>query len=64
MNMDRLHEEIEPVVKAGADVIVLGCTHYHWIQKEIQGIVDQRAIVIQPEEAIIKQLNRVLEQLA
>jgi glutamate racemase len=45
-------------------VIVLGCTHYHWIEQEIRSLVSNKAIVIQPEQAIIKQLWRVSEQLS
>lgn len=48
---------------AGADVIVLGCTHYHWIQEDIMELAVGRAEVIQPEKAIISRLKQVLEQL-
>ncbi|MEO7364173.1 MAG: aspartate/glutamate racemase family protein [Candidatus Saccharimonadales bacterium] len=48
---------------AGADVIVLGCTHYHWIEDEIRAIAGDRAIVLQPEQAVMEQLKRVLGQL-
>jgi len=60
MNEERIRSEIEPVLAKGADVIVLGCTHYHWIEKEIQAIVGDKATVMQPEAAILRQLKRVL----
>ncbi|QQS18607.1 aspartate/glutamate racemase family protein [Candidatus Saccharibacteria bacterium] len=63
MNQARLREEIEPVLEAGADVIVLGCTHYHWIKSEIQVISGDKAEVIQPENAIITELKRAIAQL-
>jgi glutamate racemase len=62
MNERQVRERIEPAIAAGADVIVLGCTHYHWIEDEIKAIAGNRAKVIQPEQAVIKQLKRVLAQ--
>lgn len=54
---------INEVLEAGADVIVLACTHYHWIEKEITELAAGRAAVLQPEPAVIRQLTRVLAQL-
>lgn len=48
---------IEDVLQQKSDVIVLGCTHYHWIEKDIKEIVGNLAIVIQPEEQIVKTLR-------
>ena len=64
INRARLEEVIEPVLRAGADVLVLGCTHYHWIEHEIQALSRDRARVIQPEEAIVAELRRVIAELA
>lgn len=47
----------------GADVIVLGCTHYHWIEDIITQAAQGRALVLQPEQPVIEQLKRVLERL-
>lgn len=55
---------LRTVLKEGADVIVLGCTHYHWIEKEIKNEVGDKALVIQPEAAIVNRLKQVLRQLA
>lgn len=63
LNKQTISSRIEEVLGQGADQIVLGCTHYHWIEQQIQTIAGKRAAVIQPEPAIIKQLNRVLQQL-
>ncbi|MEI7838745.1 MAG: glutamate racemase [bacterium] len=61
------HENIKDltnrVCEEGADVIVLGCTHYHWIEEEIAQIAQGRAVIIQPEKPVIEQLKRVIEQL-
>jgi glutamate racemase len=59
-----VQERITEVCRQGADVIVLGCTHYHWIEKEIEEIADKYgAKVLQPESALVAQLKRVLAQL-
>lgn len=61
---EKIRRRITDVCKQSADMIVLGCTHYHWIEKSIQEIADEfGANVIQPEQAVIKQLRRVLAQL-
>lgn len=55
---------IQEVLQQGADVIVLACTHYHWIETEIKTLAAGLAEVLQPEQAVIAQLTRVLAQLA
>lgn len=47
-------------LKLNSDVIVLGCTHYHWIENNIKEIVKNKAKVIQPEEPVITELKRIL----
>lgn len=64
IDQGRIRASIESTINEGSDVIVLGCTHYHWIEEEIKGIADARAQVIQPEPIIIGQLKQVLRQLA
>ncbi|MEI6581708.1 MAG: glutamate racemase [bacterium] len=63
INHHKIDEQIESVFQKGADVVVLACTHYHWIQHSIDTIAGGRAIVIQPETAIVAQLKRVIEQM-
>ncbi len=63
MNNQKIIDAIEPSLKKGSDVVVLGCTHYHWIEDSIRAIVGDRAAVIQPETAVVRQLNRVIERL-
>ena len=60
---ERLKQEITPVLNAGADVVVLACTHYHWIEEDIKRLCAGRAVVMQPEQAIVKRLATVLSQL-
>lgn len=63
MDRQQLDRTILEVINEGADVIVLGCTHYHWIEQEIQEIAAGRATVLQPELPVIAQLGRVLARL-
>lgn len=63
MDKQMLRSSIEDLINQQADVIVLGCTHYHWIEKDIKTIAGSRALVLQPEPAIITQLQRVISQL-
>jgi glutamate racemase len=63
LNREKIAETIEEVCEQGADQIVLGCTHYHWIEQIIKNMAEGRAEVIQPEKAVVSQLRRVLEQL-
>lgn len=61
---EKVAETIEGVVNQKADQIVLGCTHYHWIEDLIRKITAGRAEIIQPEGPVIRQLRTVLERLA
>jgi glutamate racemase len=61
MNETRIRQSIEPALEQGADVIVLGCTHYHWIEEKIKAIANGKAQVIQPETAVVAQVKRVLQ---
>jgi glutamate racemase len=60
----KIRVAIEDAIDQGSDVIVLGCTHYHWIEALIKSIAGQRAVVLQPEVKIIDKLKRELSQLS
>jgi glutamate racemase len=62
LNRKTIENRINAVCQAGADVIVLGCTHFHWIEQLINQIADGRAVVIQPEQAIIARLRDLLAE--
>jgi len=61
---EKVADTIEEVISKKADVIVLGCTHYHWIEELIRDVAAGRAEVIQPEAPVVAQLKLVLGQLA
>lgn len=54
--------KIEPLLKAGADKIVLGCTHFPHLKPFIEQVCAGRAEVIDPSEAVARQAKRVLAE--
>jgi glutamate racemase len=50
------------MLDAGADTLVLGCTHYPCLDAAIRDIVGDRLALIDTSVAIARQLERVLEQ--
>ncbi len=63
VDREKVAKTINQVIHDGADQIVLGCTHYHWIEQVIKDLAEGRAKVIQPEIPTVEQLKRVLAQL-
>ncbi|NLS09429.1 glutamate racemase [Nesterenkonia sp. MY13] len=51
---------VESVETQGADVVVLACTHYHWIKDAIQAATGDHVQVLEPSDAIASQIQRVL----
>lgn len=51
---------VEPLIAAGADVIVLGCTHFPLLAGAIEEVCAGRAEVIDPSPAVARQIRRVL----
>jgi glutamate racemase len=60
VNEQRIAEIVDASIAYGSDQIVLGCTHYHWIEDTIRTCADGRASVLQPEQPVIEQLQREL----
>jgi len=61
INRQHIQATIRQVCDQGADVIVLGCTHYHWIKDVISEIANGDAKVIEPSEAIGRRVAHLLE---
>lgn len=61
LSEDQIRIAIEPCLKKGADVIVLGCTHYHWIKDYIASITKDQAVVLEPSKAIAKRIRQLLQ---
>lgn len=58
-----LHSHLDPLLAGGADVIVLGCTHYVFLRSQIERIVGSGVRVIDTGAAVVRQLHRKLEAL-
>ena len=54
---------IDPLLAAGADHIVLGCTHFPLLKAEIVVAIDGRAELIDPGPAVARQTIRVADDL-
>lgn len=63
MNQKDIEHTVQNLLELDVDVIVLGCTHYHWIREELLELADGKAEVIQPEAAVIRQLRQVIKAL-
>ncbi|WGS51069.1 glutamate racemase [Paraburkholderia sp. D15] len=57
-----LRSYLEPMLDAGADTLVLGCTHYPFFDATIRDLVGDRLTLIDTSVAIARQLERVLDQ--
>lgn len=57
-----LQRHLEPMLLAGADVIVLGCTHYVFLRELIEELVGPAVTVIDTGMAVANQLQRKLEE--
>jgi len=53
--------KVEPLVAAGADFLVLGCTHFPHLKPLIEKAAAGRAQVLDPAPAVAAQARRVLE---
>lgn len=55
-----VRESVEPLLKEGADIIVLGCTHYPFLRPVIQRIAGDDVRIIDPAPAVAKRTADVL----
>lgn len=53
---------LQPLLDAGADTIVLGCTHYPFLEDTIRKIAGPGVTVIDPAPAIARHLVEVMEE--
>jgi glutamate racemase len=55
-----LRSYLAPIIEAGADVVVLGCSHYPLVRAAIERICGPRIKLVDPSSAIARQVSRVL----
>ena len=54
-----LESTFGPLVASGIDVIVLGCTHYHWLKQRIDDLVGPNVVVLEPSMAIARRIQDI-----
>ena len=57
-----LQRFLEPMLAAGADTIVLGCTHYPFVIEAIRRLVGPSLAVLDPAPAVARHLGSVLQR--
>ena len=62
--LELLTQHLEPIQDAGADTLVLGCTHYPFLRRAIRKLLGESITLIDTSEAVIRQLKRQLESLS
>ena len=59
--LDTVHAAVEPMIAQGADHIVLGCTHYSFLGKLINEVIDGRDVsIVDPSPAVAKRVAELL----
>ena len=61
VTQDLLASYVQPLIAAGADTIVLGCTHYPFVRPLIENLVGDAVVLIDTGAAVAKELKRRLE---
>jgi len=51
-----IDKTIQPWLEKNVDVIVLGCTHYHWLKDRIVNAVPKSVTVLEPSDAIARRI--------
>lgn len=54
--------KLEPLLAAGCDAIVLGCTHFPHLKPLMEKVCAGRAAVVDPSDAVARQARRVLAE--
>ena len=57
-----VRKKIEPLLAAGYDRIVLGCTHFPHLSPLIAKVIKGRAEIVEPSQAVAEQTRRVLAE--
>jgi glutamate racemase len=57
-----LQRYLRPLLAAGADTIVLGCTHYPFLARQIRQIAGPNVVIVDAAPAVARQTARVLRE--
>ena len=56
----KIEQVVNQALQNDSDVIVLACTHYHWIKQRISELAGSGVTVIDPSEAIVRRVKQLL----
>jgi glutamate racemase len=56
-----LRRIVEPMLRAGVDTLVLGCTHYPFVLPLLRSIAGDTVTIIDPAPAVARQTKNVLQ---
>lgn len=66
MESDQMHQllldYLNPMISAGIDYLVLGCTHYSFLRPQLEEILPKQVKIIDAANAVAKQTRSVLEK--
>lgn len=57
-----LRRYVDPLLAAGCDTLILGCTHYPFLKPLLRGMIPSNVILIDTGAAVARQLQRLLAQ--
>lgn len=55
-------EYLKPLLEAGIDTLILGCTHYPHISKILQEIAGENVVLINPAEEAVSDAKKILKK--
>ena len=58
---EAVRSRIEPLIAAGADRIVLGCTHFPHLKHLMENVAGGRAEIVDPSDAVARRIAEVLK---
>lgn len=61
--LELLREYTQPVHETGADVVVLGCTHYAFLEAQIRRLLGDGVCIVEPSRAVARQLDVRLREV-
>ncbi len=59
---EALKEYLAPLQKEEVDTVILGCTHYPFLKEEIQAIVGEKVTLVDPAQALVAEVARILRE--
>jgi glutamate racemase len=58
-----LKKYLSPMIEKNIDHLVLGCTHYPFLQESMKNILGENVVIIDPAPAIAQQTSNILKQI-